>query len=36
MAKFWANRIGYDLERIEEVPVKLQDQVKEHIESLEK
>lgn len=32
MAKFWAERIGYDLERIEEVPAKLQDKVKTYIE----
>lgn len=32
MAKFWAERIEYDLERIEEVPAKLQDKVKTYIE----
>ena len=32
MTKFWAERIEYDLERIEEVPVKLQDKVKIYIE----
>ena len=32
MAKFWAERIKYDLERIEEVPAKLQDKVKTYIE----
>ena len=32
MTKFWAERIEYDLERIEEVPAKLQDKVKTYIE----
>lgn len=32
MVKFWAERIEYDLERIEEVPAKLQDKVKTYIE----
>lgn len=32
MAKFWAERIEYDLERIEEVPAKLQEKVKIYIE----
>lgn len=33
MAKFWAERIGYNLERINEVPVKLRSKVKKYIES---
>lgn len=33
MAKFWAERIGYDLERINEVPTRLRSKVKKYIES---
>lgn len=33
MAKFWAERINYDMERINEVPVKLRNKVKQYIES---
>lgn len=32
MAKFWAERINYNLEKLEEVPAKLQDKVKAFIE----
>lgn len=33
MAKFWAERIEYDLERVDtEVPAKLQDKVRTYIE----
>ena len=32
MAKFWALRIEMNLERIDEVPTKLQDKVKTYIE----
>lgn len=31
MAKFWAERIEFNLERIGEVPVKLQDKVRIYI-----
>lgn len=31
MAKFWAERIEYDLNRIDEVPVKLREKVKNYI-----
>lgn len=33
MVRFWAERIGYDSKRIEEVPEKLRKGVKEYIES---
>ena len=33
MAKFWAERINYDLDKIDEVPNKLKDKVKKYIES---
>lgn len=33
MAKFWAERINYDMERINEVPVRLRSKVKQYIES---
>lgn len=33
MAKFWAERIEYDLNRIDEVPAKLKEKVKKYIES---
>lgn len=32
MAKFWAERIEYDLNRISEVPTKLREKVKKYIE----
>ena len=32
MAKFWAERIAYDLNRIDEVPAKLREKVKKYIE----
>lgn len=32
MAKFWAERIEYELNRIDEVPVKLREKVKNYIE----
>jgi len=32
MAKFWAERIEYDLNRIDEVPAKLREKVKNYIE----
>lgn len=32
MAKFWAKRINYDINRIEEVPALWRDQVREIIE----
>lgn len=32
MVKFWADRIEYDLNRIDEVPTKLREKVKKHIE----
>ena len=32
MAKFWAERIEYELNRIDEVPVKLREKVKKYIE----
>ena len=32
MAKFWAERIMYDLTRIDEVPTKLREKVKNYIE----
>lgn len=32
MVKFWALRIEMNLERVEEVPAKLRDQVREYIE----
>lgn len=32
MAKFWAERIKYDLNHIDEVPVKLREKVKNYIE----
>ena len=32
MAKFWAERIEYDLNRIDEVPTKLREKVKNYIE----
>ena len=32
MVKFWALRIEMNLERIEEVPAKLRDKVREYIE----
>lgn len=35
MAKFWAERIEYDLERIGEVPAKLQNKVKQYIEKIQ-
>lgn len=31
MAEFWARRINYELERVEEVPLKLQEKVKEFL-----
>lgn len=31
MAEFWARRINYELERVGEVPTKLQDKVKEFL-----
>lgn len=33
MAKFWAERINYDLKRINEVPTRLRSKVKKYIES---
>lgn len=32
MAKFWSERIAYDLNRIDEVPAKLREKVKDYIE----
>ena len=32
MAKFWAERIEYELNRIDEVPAKLREKVKSYIE----
>ena len=32
MAKFWSERIAYDLNRIDEVPTKLREKVKKYIE----
>ena len=32
MAKFWSERIAYDLNRIDEVPAKLKEKVKKYIE----
>lgn len=32
MVKFWAERIEYDLSRIDEVPAKLKEKVKKYIE----
>ena len=32
MVKFWAERIEYDLDRLNEVPSKLRDKVKMYIE----
>ena len=32
MAKFWSERIAYDLNRIDEVPAKLREKVKSYIE----
>ena len=32
MAKFWAERIEYELNRIDEVPEKLREKVKNYIE----
>ena len=34
MVKFWARRINYDLERINEVPSYWREQVREYIESM--
>lgn len=31
MAEFWARRINYELERVGEVPLKLQEKVKEFL-----
>ena len=33
MVKFWAKRIRYDLDRIDEVPAKWRDDVKAYIEA---
>ena len=33
MVKFWAKRIRYDLDRIDEVPTKWRDDVKAYIEA---
>ena len=33
MVKFWAKRIRYDLDRIDEVPTKWRDEVREYIEA---
>ena len=33
MVKFWAKRIKYDLDRIDEVPTKWRDGVREYIEA---
>ena len=33
MVKFWAKRIRYDLDRIDEVPTKWRDDVREYIEA---
>lgn len=33
MVKFWAKRIKYDLDRIDEVPTKWRDDVREYIEA---
>jgi hypothetical protein len=35
MVKFWAKRIRYDLERIDEVPTKWRDDVREYIEAMQ-
>ena len=35
MAKFWAERIEYDLSRIDEVPTKLKEKVKSYIKQHE-
>lgn len=35
MAKFWAERIEYDVNRIDEVPAKLKEKVKKYIEQHE-
>lgn len=35
MAKFWSERIGYDLDRIDEVPVRLKEKVKSYIKQHE-
>lgn len=32
MVKFWSERIAYDLNRIDEVPAKLREKVKDYIE----
>lgn len=34
MVKFWAKRINYDLNRIDEVPTLWRKQVKEYIENM--
>lgn len=33
MVKFWSERIAYDLNRIDEVPAKLREKVKDYIKN---
>jgi len=35
MVKFWAKRINYDLDRLDEVPELWREQVREYIESID-